>query len=42
MISLIAQTAKIVVKVLRRRIEKENLRMYLQKISLDLQKELHM
>ena len=37
-ISLIAHTAKIVAKILRRRIEKK-LRMYSQKISLDLEEE---
>jgi hypothetical protein len=37
-ISLIAHTAKIVAKILRRRIEKK-IRMYSEKISLDLEKE---
>jgi len=37
-ISLIAHTAKIVAKILRRRIEKK-LRMYSEKISLDLEEE---
>ena len=37
-ISLIAHTAKIVAKILSRRIEKK-LRMYSEKISLDLEEE---
>ena len=37
-ISLIAHTAKIVAKILRRRIEKK-MRMYAEKISLDLEEE---
>ena len=37
-ISLIAHTVKIVAKILRRRIEKK-LRMYSEKISLDLEEE---
>ena len=37
-ISLIAHTAKIVVRTLRRRIERK-LNIYLQKVSLDLEEE---
>jgi hypothetical protein len=37
-ISLIAHTAKIIAKILRRRIERK-LRMHLEKISLDLEEE---
>ena len=37
-ISLISHTAKIIAKILRRRIERK-LRMYLEKISLDLEEE---
>ena len=37
-ISLIAHTAKIIAKILRRRIERK-LRLYLEKIRLDLEEE---